>query len=79
MAVEFPIVQGVEVLMEAPPGYETNFDNPELDWKNINASIAIFACEFVIGSFFFGQRMYTNAFLLRNFRIDDCTCRAFLS
>lgn len=69
----FPIVQGVEVLLEAPPGYVVDFDNPTLDHKNINACICIFAFEFIIGTFFFGQRMYTNGILLRNFRTDDCT------
>lgn len=75
MAVQFPIVKGVEVLMEAPPDYgEVDFDNPHLDKRNINAAIAIFAGEYLLGTFFFAQRMYTNAVLLRNFRIDDCTC-----
>jgi hypothetical protein len=73
MAGQFPIVNGVEVLMEAPPEYgPVDFDNPHLDKRNINAAIAIFAGEYILGAFFFGQRMYTNAVLLRNFRIDDC-------
>ncbi len=58
--------------MEPPPGYVVDFDNPQLDHKNRNAAIAIFAVEYVIGAFFFGQRMYTNSILLRKFRIDDC-------
>lgn len=67
----FFIVKGVEVLMEPPPGWDVDFENPHLDKRNINAAIAIFAGEYVLGALFFGQRMYTNAVLLRNFRIDD--------
>ena len=72
MSPQFPIVKGVEVLLEAPEGYEVDFDNPQLDHTNIRACIALFAIEYTLCLLFFGQRVYTNAILLRNFRIDDC-------
>jgi hypothetical protein len=72
MSPQFPIVKGVEVLLEAPEGYEVDFDNPQLDHTNIRATIGLFVVEYALCLLFFGQRIYTNAILLRNFRIDDC-------
>ena len=74
--MSFPVIQGVEVVLEAPEGYKVNFDNPRHDRSTTNATIWLFCIEFIIGSFFFGQRMYTNGVLVKNFHIDDCTLMA---
>lgn len=68
----FPIVNGVEVLIPPPEGYVVDFDNPRTDHSSRRAAIWLFALEYAIALLFFGQRVYTNAFLLRKFRIDDC-------
>jgi hypothetical protein len=70
--MSFPVIEGVEVVLEPPPGYEVNFDSPRHDHSTTNATIWLFCIEWIIGSFFFGQRMYTNGVLLKNFRVDDC-------
>lgn len=72
--MSFPIVNGSEVLDTAPPGYphHLDFDNPRHDASTTRACNWLFAIEFLIGTAFFAQRIYTNGFLLRKFRIDDC-------
>ena len=68
----FPIVNGVEVLIPPPEGYEVDFDNPTLDHSTVRATIWLFALEYALSLVFFGQRVYTNAVLVRQFRLDDC-------
>lgn len=70
--MSFPIVNGIEVAVPPPEGYVVDFDNPEIDVANVNATIILFAIEYTIASVFFGQRMYTNAVLLRSMKVDDC-------
>lgn len=70
--MSFPIVNGVEVLMEAPRNETVDFDNPRTAASTIRNAYWIFGLEFSIAVLFIGQRMYTSAVLLRKFRLDDC-------
>ncbi|KAK7408448.1 hypothetical protein QQX98_009375 [Neonectria punicea] len=69
--MSFPVVNGVEVSMEPPAGYQVDFDNPQTAATTIKNAYWIFGLEFALATIFLGQRMYTNAVLLRKFLIDD--------
>lgn len=71
--MSFPVVDGVEVLVPPPDGYQVNFTHPFQDTGTINASYWAFGIEFTIAFLFFAQRVYTSLFILRNWRSDDCT------
>lgn len=70
--MSFPIVNGVEVAVPPPPGYQVDFANPVTDKSMVRNAYWIFSVEFTIATLFLGQRMYTNAVLLRKFKLDDC-------
>jgi hypothetical protein len=55
-----------------PVGYQVDFDKPETDKSMVRNAYWIFGVEFAIATAFLGQRMYTNAVLLRKFMLDDC-------
>ncbi|KPM38554.1 hypothetical protein AK830_g7999 [Neonectria ditissima] len=69
--MSFPVVNGVEVSIEPPAGYHVDFDNPQTAATTIKNAYWIFGLEFAIATIFLGQRMYTNAVLLRKFLTDD--------
>ncbi|KAM5344366.1 hypothetical protein ACJ41O_012903 [Fusarium nematophilum] len=69
--MSFPVVDGVEVAVPPPVGYQVDFDNPETDESMVRNAYWIFGFEFAIATAFLGQRMYTNAVLLRKFMLDD--------
>ncbi|KAL9565684.1 hypothetical protein ACKAV7_009866 [Fusarium commune] len=69
--MSFPVVNGVEVAVPPPPGYRVDFENPETDASMVRNAYWIFGLEFAIATAFLGQRMYTNAVILRKFLIDD--------
>lgn len=68
----FPVVDGVEVLVQPPEGYHVNFTHPFKDTATINSSYWAFGIEFTVAVFFLGQRIYSALFILRKWRIDDC-------
>lgn len=70
--MSFPVVNGVEVAVPPPTGYRVDFENPETDASMVRNAYWIFGLEFAIATAFLGQRMYTNAVILRKFLIDDC-------
>lgn len=70
--MSFPIVNGVEVAVPPPPSYQVDFANPVTDKSMVRNAYWIFSVEFTIATIFLGQRMYTNAVLLRKFKLDDC-------
>jgi xanthine dehydrogenase molybdopterin-binding subunit B len=70
--MSFPIVNGVEVAVPPPAGYQVDFGNPVTDKSMVRNAYWIFSVEFTIATLFLGQRMYTNAVLLRKFMLDDC-------
>ncbi|KAH6972576.1 hypothetical protein EDB80DRAFT_659567 [Ilyonectria destructans] len=69
--MSFPVVDGVEVSVEPPAGYQVDFENPQTAESTIRNAYWIFGLEFAIATTFLGQRMYTNAVLIRKFLIDD--------
>lgn len=69
--MSFPVVNGVEVAVPPPSGYKVDFDNPLTDASMVRNAYWIFGLEFAIATVFLGQRMYTNAVILRKFLIDD--------
>ncbi|KAF5024552.1 hypothetical protein F66182_3315 [Fusarium sp. NRRL 66182] len=69
--MSFPIVDGVQVAVPPPEGYQVDFDNPQTDAYMVRNAYWIFGFEFAIATVFLGQRMYTNAVLLRKFKLDD--------
>ncbi|EMT73614.1 hypothetical protein NOF04DRAFT_18444 [Fusarium oxysporum II5] len=69
--MSFPVVNGVEVAVPPPSGYRVDFENPETDASMVRNAYWIFGLEFAIATAFLGQRMYTNAVILRKFLIDD--------
>ncbi|SPJ70426.1 related to integral membrane protein [Fusarium torulosum] len=69
--MSFPIVNGVEVAVPPPAGYQVDFGNPVTDKSMVRNAYWIFSVEFTIATIFLGQRMYTNAVLLRKFMLDD--------
>jgi hypothetical protein len=70
--MSFPVVDGVEVLVEPPEGYQVNFTHPHRDEATINSSYWAFGIEFFFAVLFLGQRVYTASFILREWRSDDC-------
>jgi hypothetical protein len=72
--MSFPVVNGVEVAVPPPSGYRVDFENPLTDASMVRNAYWIFGMEFAIATAFLGQRMYTNAVILRKFLIDDCKC-----
>ncbi|KAF5009451.1 hypothetical protein FDECE_4334 [Fusarium decemcellulare] len=71
--MSFPVVNGTAVAIPPPEGYQVDFDNPTTAGNTIRQAYWIFGIEFAIATAFLGQRMYTNAVLLRKFLIDDST------
>ncbi|KAF5622289.1 integral membrane protein [Fusarium sp. NRRL 52700] len=69
--MSFPVVNGVEVAVPPPSGYRVDFENPLTDASMVRNAYWIFGLEFAIATAFLGQRMYTNAVILRKFLIDD--------
>jgi HAMP domain-containing protein len=69
--MSFPVIDGVEVAVPPPVGYQVDFANPETDESMVRNAYWIFGLEFSFATLFLGQRMYTNAVLLRKFMIDD--------
>ncbi|KAJ3534296.1 hypothetical protein NM208_g7596 [Fusarium decemcellulare] len=69
--MSFPVVNGTAVAIPPPEGYQVDFDNPTTAGNTIRQAYWIFGIEFAIATAFLGQRMYTNAVLLRKFLIDD--------
>ncbi|KAF5580720.1 uncharacterized protein FSUBG_13324 [Fusarium subglutinans] len=69
--MSFPVVNGVEVAVPPPSGYRVDFENPLTDASMVRNAYWIFGMEFAIATAFLGQRMYTNAVILRKFLIDD--------
>ncbi|KAF4984891.1 hypothetical protein FZEAL_44 [Fusarium zealandicum] len=70
--MSFPVVNGIEVAVEPPPGYQVDFDNPQTAASTVTQAYWIFGVEFAIATAFLVQRIYTNTVLLRKFFIDDC-------
>ncbi|WXC64780.1 hypothetical protein SNK03_010592 [Fusarium graminearum] len=69
--MSFPVVNGVEVAVPPPAGYQVDFSNPETDGSMVRNAYWIFGMEFAFATAFLGQRMYTNGVILRKFMIDD--------
>ncbi|EKJ67423.1 hypothetical protein FPSE_12408 [Fusarium pseudograminearum CS3096] len=69
--MSFPVVNGVEVAVAPPAGYQVDFGNPETDGSMVRNAYWIFGMEFAFATAFLGQRMYTNGVILRKFMIDD--------
>lgn len=74
--MSFPVVNGTEVLVAPPDGYQVNFSNPVFDTGTLNGHFWAFGVEFPIAVLFLAQRLYTSKFILRQFRIDDCKSHA---
>ena len=70
--MSFPVIDGVEVLMDPPPGYQVDFDNATKAHATIRNAYWIFGVESVLAALFLGQRLYVNAVLLRKILPDDC-------
>ncbi|KAF9874988.1 hypothetical protein CkaCkLH20_07682 [Colletotrichum karsti] len=69
--MSFPVVDGVEVLVAPPEGYQVNFTHPFKDTATINSSYWAFGIMFSVAFLFLSQRIYTATFILRKWRIDD--------
>ncbi|KAH7014425.1 uncharacterized protein B0I36DRAFT_369383 [Microdochium trichocladiopsis] len=67
----FPIIDGTEVLLPPPAGYEVDFANPSRDSATIISTYVAFGIMFPVAVLFLSQRVYTAAFILRKWRIDD--------
>jgi hypothetical protein len=64
-----PFINGTEVIIPAPPGYEVNFANPPQSGKVEIFAVAI--VENVLAFMFLCQRLYTKIFLMKQFQIED--------
>ncbi|KAI1861312.1 uncharacterized protein JN550_010991 [Neoarthrinium moseri] len=67
----FPIINGTEVMLPPPEGWVVNFTHPYRDEQTREHVMWAFGVEFPIATLFLIQRVYTSAYLLRKFRIDD--------
>lgn len=76
--MSFPVVNGVEVAVPPPAGYQVDFNNPETDESMVRNAYWIFGLEFAFATAFLGQRMYTNGVILCKFKIDDCKLLMFV-
>lgn len=69
-----PMVDGIIVAAEAPPGWEVDLENP------VRTSVYEHYCIFgIMGTFAFialCQRFYTKMFLSKGLALDDCECCA---
>lgn len=78
---DFPVVDGVTVLLPPPEGYEVDFDNPQSHFKTEH--YVIFGLMGPVAFFCLLQRLYSKHFLAAGLQLDDCTsgrwngCRAF--
>lgn len=70
--MSFPVIDGIEVAQAPPASYQVDFENPVKDWATINSSYIAFGIEFTVAFLLLCQRMYTAAFIIRKFLIDDC-------
>ena len=68
---EFPVVDGVQVLLPPPEGYEVDFDNPQSQFKTEH--YVIFGLMGPIAFFCLLQRLYSKQFLATGLKIDDGT------
>ena len=50
--MSFPVVNGVEVLVAPPEGYQVNFAHPHKDTATINSSYWAFGIEFTVAVLF---------------------------
>lgn len=70
--MSFPVINGTEVLLEPPEGWVVNFTHPYRDEETKVKVLVAFGIEFPIATLFLFQRVFTSAFIVRRFRIDDC-------
>ncbi|RBQ86279.1 hypothetical protein VDGD_20771 [Verticillium dahliae] len=64
-----PVVNGVEVLVPAPPGYVVDFDNPQRQY--VMEHYLIFGILGPLAFIALMQRFYTKMFLAKGLQIDD--------
>ncbi|KAI0128314.1 hypothetical protein BJ170DRAFT_323782 [Xylariales sp. AK1849] len=67
----FPVVNGTEVLLAPPEGYQVDFAHPTFDTATIQSHYWAFGILFPVAFLFLTQRVYTALFVLRKFRTDD--------
>ncbi|KAL7625596.1 hypothetical protein AAE478_004816 [Parahypoxylon ruwenzoriense] len=67
----FPVTNGVETVMPPPEGWVVNFEHPTRNENTIRQAFWVTGFELIVATAFFGQRMYTKMFLMKNFQIDD--------
>lgn len=64
-----PFINGTEVIIPAPAGYEVNFANPPQIGKAEIFSVIVI--ENILAFAFLCQRLYTKLVLMRTFQIED--------
>ncbi|KAK9420462.1 hypothetical protein SUNI508_06458 [Seiridium unicorne] len=64
-----PFINGTEVIVAAPAGYEVNFANPPQIGKAEIFTVCI--VENILAFAFLCQRLYTKVFLMKQFQIED--------
>lgn len=64
-----PFIDGIEVIIDAPSGYEVNFANPPQSGKTEIFAVSI--VENILAFLFLCQRLYTKIFLMEQFQIED--------
>lgn len=69
---QYPVVDGVEVLLAPPSGWVVNFTHPTRDYVTERDIKWAFGIEYPIATLFLIQRLYTSLYLVRKFLIDDC-------
>ncbi|KAM0323242.1 hypothetical protein ACHAQA_008833 [Verticillium albo-atrum] len=69
MSSGIPVVNGVEVLVPAPPGYVVDFDNPQRQY--VMEHYLIFGILGPLAFIALVQRFYTKMFLAKGLQIDD--------
>ncbi|CAG9941024.1 unnamed protein product [Clonostachys rosea f. rosea IK726] len=68
-APQFPIVNGVEVFREPPPGYVVDFENPQS--QKVMEHYLIFGLMGPLALIALAQRYYTKMFLSKGLQLDD--------
>ncbi|KAJ1323167.1 alpha-methylacyl-CoA racemase [Microdochium nivale] len=67
----FPFINGTEVLVAPPDGYQVDFANPARDTSTIEGTYWAFGIMFPVAFLFLSQRIYTGVFILGKWRVDD--------
>jgi hypothetical protein len=64
-------INGTEVVLPPPEGYEVNFDNPRRNM--MTANYVVYAVGLILSVLFLAQRVFVKIHVHTGLGLDDCT------